>query len=88
MRHTITIHSALPSDTIENRLAILTAGGPFRVPDLAHLGGGVWSFTLQPSRPGLAIGFGKVAELLLLLAREFEVEAVEWSSPGALAAAS
>ena len=88
MRHAITIHTALPRDTLENRLAALTVGGPFRVPDLAHLGGGLWSFTLQPSRHGLAIGFGKVAELLLLLAREFEVEGVEWSSPGALAAAS
>ncbi len=88
MRYTITIRSVLPREAIEFRLPGLTAGGPFQVRDLVHLGGGVWSFTLHPVRSGLAVGFGKVAELLVLLAREFEVEAVERSSHNALAAAS
>jgi hypothetical protein len=88
MRYTITIHSVLPRETIEERLPSLMAGGPFQVREFVHLGGRVWSFTLQPCRPGMAVGFGKLAELLVLLAREFEVEAVERSARGALAAAS
>ena len=88
MRYTITIRSVLPRETIEGRLPGLTAGGAFQVRDLVHLGAGVWAFTLQPVRPGLAVGFGKVAELLVPLAREFEVEAVERSAVGTLAAAS
>lgn len=88
MRYSVTIRSFLPRDTIEGRLPSLTAGGPFQVLDIVHLGGGVWSFTLQPSRPGLTVGFGKVAELLVLFAREFDVEAVGRSPIGALAAAS
>jgi hypothetical protein len=88
MRYTITIRSAMTRDMVEERLPRLTAGGPFQVRDLAHLGGGAWAFTLQPVRPGLAVGFGKVAELLVLLAREFDVDAVERSAVNALAAAS
>ncbi len=88
MRYTITIRSVLPRDMLQDRLPDLTAGGPFQIGDLAHQGGGAWSFTLRPSRPGMAVGFGKVAELLVLLGREFEVEAVERSALGALAAAS
>jgi hypothetical protein len=36
----------------------------------------------------MVVGFGKVAELLVLLAREFDVEAVQRSAINALAAAS
>jgi hypothetical protein len=88
MRYTVTIRSILPREAIEGRLPCLTAGGAFQVRDLVHLGAGVWAVTLQPVRPGLAVGFGKVAELLVLLSREFEVEAVERSAVGTLAAAS
>lgn len=88
MRYSITIRSGLPRHAIEDRLPSLMAGGPFQARNLAPLGGGTWSFTLQPSRPGMAVGFGKVAEVLVLVAREFEVEAVEGSGLGALAAAS
>lgn len=88
MRYTITIKTGLARDGIEERLPRLTEGGPFHVRDLVHLGGGVWAFTLQSVRPGMAVGFGKVAELLVLLAREFDVEAVQRSAINALAAAS
>ena len=73
----ITIETRASRQQIEDRLLELTANGPFAVRDLLHLGGGVWSVTLEPVRPGLAVGFGKVAELQLLLVREFDVYAVE-----------
>lgn len=88
MRYRITITSALPSGSTEQRLPDLVASGPFRVWDLRHIGGGAWTFTLQPVRPGLAVGFGNVAELLVRLAREFEVIAVDRAAVEALAAAS
>lgn len=88
MRYTIRIRSAMTRDMIEERLPRLTAGGPFQARDLAQLGAGAWVFALQPVRPGLAVGFVKVAELLVLLGREFDVDAVERSAISALAAAS
>lgn len=88
MRYRITITSALPPGSTEHRVPSLASGGPFRVRDIVHLGGGAWTFTLQPVRPGLAVGFGNVAELLVLLAREFDVIAVERVSVEALASAS
>lgn len=88
MHAKITITTSLPRAALEPLLADLTAGSPFRVRNLDHLGGGLWAFALQPLRPGLAIGFAKVAEMLVLLAREFPVEAVEHVAVGAAAPAS
>lgn len=88
MRCSVTIHTVLPRAAVELRLARLTSGGPFQPQDLAHLGGGLWTFTLQPRRPGLAVGFAKVAELLVVVAREFDIDRVERLAAGALAAAS
>lgn len=73
----ITIETRASRQQIEDRLFQLTADGPFAVRDLLHLGGGVWTVMLEPVRPGLAVGFSKVAELQLLLVREFDVYAVE-----------
>lgn len=83
----ITIETRAPRQQIEQRLLQLTENGPFSVRDLLHLGAGVWAFTLEPVRPGLALGFGKVAELQLLLVREFDVYAVERLPTTATAAA-
>ncbi len=88
MHYTVTIRTHLPRSALEHRLSPLTTAGPFAVRDLAHVGGGSWVFTLQPIRPGMAIGFAKVAELLVLLCREFHVDAVERTATGPLAAAS
>jgi len=88
MHYRIRIRTAATRVALEDRLPSLTAGGPFHVQELAHEGSGVWTFTLQPIRPGMMIGFGKVAELLVLLAREFDVDAVERSTMATLAAAS
>jgi len=88
MRAKVMISTGLPRAALEPRLAKLTAGGPFRVRDLDHLGAGVWAFGLQPQRPGLSIGFAKVAELLVLLAREFPIDAVEHIALGATTAGS
>lgn len=77
MHATITITTGLPRAAVEGRLADLAGAGPFRVRDLTPLGGGIWNFAIHPFRPGLSVGFAKVAELLVLLAREFHVERVE-----------
>lgn len=61
---------------------------PFRMRDLAPAGHGLWTFRLEPTRRDMLVGFGKVAELLVLLAREFEVHAVGRAPASALAAAS
>jgi hypothetical protein len=83
MHAQVTISTGFPRAALEPRLAKLTAGGPFRMRDLAHVGGGVWTFAIQPQRPGLSIGFAKFAELLVLLAREFHIDAVEHFATGA-----
>ena len=88
MHATITISAASPRATVERRLAALTAAGPFRVRSFAPLENGAWEVVLRPARPGVAIGFAKLAELLVLLAREFHIEAVERISSGAAPAAS
>lgn len=88
MHYTVSLRTASGRQSLDDRLRALTAGGPFRVGDLAPVGFGAWTFRLQPARPEIAVGFAKVAELLVLLAREFEVQAVERSPSRAVAAAS
>lgn len=88
MQCTISIRTAASRQVVDDRLRQLTGGGPFRMGDLVTVGVGVWRFHLQPVRQGMVIGFGKVAELLVLLAREFEVHSVERSPVRSVAAAS
>lgn len=73
MRYILTIRAASPRHEIESRLRELTRPGPFRVGAVSPLGGDSLAFVLEPATPSIAIGFAKVAELLLLLARGFEV---------------
>lgn len=86
--YSVSVRMAADHRAVEERLRGLTAGGPFRVRELARVGVGAWAFRLEPVRPQLAIGFGKVAEFLVLLAREFDVQAVERLPSHAIAAAS
>jgi len=86
--YTVSVRTAAGRQVVEDRLRVLAAGGPFRVRELAPVGVGVWAVRLQSVRPEMAIGFGKVAEFLVLLAREFDVQAVERSPSHAIAAAS
>jgi len=88
MHATITISSASPRAAVEQRLAALTAAGPFRVRGLDPLENGTWEVAFRPARPGMPIGFAKVAELLVLLAREFHIESMERISSGAAMAVS
>lgn len=88
MFYSISVKTTFPRQHVDERLRVLAAGGAFRVRDLAPVGGGAWVFRLQPIRPDMAVGFGKVAEFLVLLAREFDVQAVERSPARAIAAAS
>lgn len=88
MNYSITFRTPLHRDILEERLQQLTADGPFRVPTVSHHGGGVWTASLQPTRPGMAIGFAKVAELLVLLTREFDVSGVQRLAASPIAAAS
>jgi hypothetical protein len=89
MHYTVTIGTAASRQMLDERLRTLTAGGPFCVGGLDAVGGGTWSVHLAPARAGLAVGFGKVAELLILLAREFEVHGVVARTvPRSVAAAS
>lgn len=88
MSYAITFRTPLPHGMLEQRLQRLTADGPFRVPRLSHHGDGVWTAAVEPARPGLAIGFAKVAELLVLLTREFDVSGVQPFEATPLAEAS
>lgn len=83
----ITIRTPAPRPDIEGRLRTLTASGPFRIRDLSPRGKDEWLLTLEPARPALALGFGKVAELLVLLSRECDVLAIERTPGPSLAAA-
>jgi hypothetical protein len=87
VRYKITIRSIRTRAGVEERLAGLVAGGPFRVLDVGHMGGAAWTFAVEPSRPGIVVGFGKVAEFLWLLARDFDVDSVE-RLPGEASAAA
>jgi hypothetical protein len=86
--YTISVRAAVGRHVVEERLRVLAAGGAFRVREIATVGVGLWAFGLQQVRPELAVGFGKVAEFLVLLPREFDVHAVERSPSHAIAAAS
>lgn len=68
-----TVRSPLGQAAIDRRLRELAGTGPFRVGVLSPLGGDRWSFCLEPARPGIAIGFGKVAEFVVLLSRAIDV---------------
>jgi hypothetical protein len=76
MHYTVSIRTAAGRQELDDRLWKLTADGPFRVAGLDPVGAGTWAFHLAPTRADMAVGFGKVAELLVLLAREFEVQSV------------
>ncbi|MBM3954979.1 MAG: hypothetical protein FJ309_10260 [Planctomycetes bacterium] len=84
----ITLRTAASRPAIESRVATLAGNGPFSVRDISPREAETWTLTLGPSRPGMAIGFGKVAELLVLLGREFDVAAVDCTADEALAVAS
>ncbi|MFN9367212.1 MAG: hypothetical protein ACK6CT_00375 [Planctomycetia bacterium] len=88
MNYSITFRTPLARGMLEERLRRLTADGPFHVPTLSHHGGGAWTAVLRPARPDMVIGFAKVAELLVLLTREFDVSAVQPLAAPPLAAAS
>jgi hypothetical protein len=88
MTYSVTIRCASSTEMPGERLGNLTAAGPFRMRDLAPAGRGLWTFRLEPVRRDMLLGFGKVAELLVLLAREFEVLTVVRSAGSGLAAAS
>lgn len=84
----ITLESALPRQVVEQRLEALVAAGPFAVRGLVPSGAGRWLLTLRTVRPGLAVGSVKVAELLVLVTREFELHAVQRLPAAGVAAAS
>lgn len=81
MHSTITIRTAAGRHVLHERLQALTAGGPFQVCGLEPVGVGTWTFHLATTRSDMVVGFGKVAEFLVLLAREFDVQAVAGRTP-------
>jgi hypothetical protein len=88
MIYRITIMTTLSRAVLDDRLLRLSADGPFHVGDLTPVDAGLWAFAVQPVRPGMAVGFSKVAELLVLLAREFDVQSVDRLPLRAISAAS
>ena len=86
--YTVSVGTAAGHQLVEKRLREFASGGPFRISELAPVGVGAWVFRLQPARPEMVIGFGKVAEFLVLLAREFDVHAVGRAPSRSVAAAS
>jgi hypothetical protein len=88
MTYRLTIASRFSRAIVEDRLLRAITEGPFLVRDLAPAAPGVWTFSLEPRRPEMAIGFAKVAELLVLLGREFEIQSLARFPERAIAAAS
>ena len=78
MLHRIEIdfESDLPRESLERRLEALSRGGPFAVGRLVPCGAGRWTLWCGLAKQGTAVGFGKVAELQILLARQVEPIAV------------
>ena len=88
MTYRLLIQTSFSRPVLEDRLLRITSAGPFLVRDLKPVEPGIWTFMVQPERPDMAIGFGKIAELLVLLARDFEVQALDRAPLRPIAAAS
>ena len=72
----IVLETSLAQETLRQRLTERTATGPFSLRGLQAVGPGRWSATWIPRDPALVVRFGKVAELVCLLSREFELHSV------------
>jgi hypothetical protein len=72
----IVLDSPLSQERLRSRLGHLIVNGPFRIHVLVSVGHGRWSIGFVPRDAALVVRFGKVAELVCLLAREFEVHSV------------
>lgn len=73
----ITFETKRSRDHIARVLERVTDNGPFRVEALGHVGPDWWVTSVRRADPAVIVGFAKVAELLALLAREFEIHAVQ-----------
>lgn len=81
-----TIRTTLGEPALDRRLRELAGDGPFRIGRISPVGGDRWVFRLEPVRPDIAIGFGKVAEFVVLLSRAIEVTEFSRVPDDALAA--
>lgn len=76
----LTFTSTRASHAVAQMLEETLIAGPLTLTELTQAGPHQWSATLGPLRTGLTIGFAKVAEILVLIAREVTVETVSFDS--------
>jgi hypothetical protein len=84
----IVIEAGQEPDVLERRLREVAASEAFALRALVPSGAGMWTVTCSPGRPEMVVGFSKVAELVGLLAREFEVHAIRRLPAATVVAAS
>ena len=88
MHYEMTLRTGLDRDQLEARIRELSESGPFAVSRPEPTSGGHWRVALRPRRTDIAIGFAKVAEFQLLLARTAEVLVMRRTDSDELAVAS
>ena len=88
MAYEITYRTGLARDALVALLENIGAGGPFAVAAPETCGVETWLLRIEPRHPDLAVGFAKVAEFQMLLARSGEVLAFTRTDIGSLAVAS
>lgn len=88
MRYEITFRTGSTREVLGALVDDVSATGPFSIAAPEQRGTDTWLLRIEPRRHGLAVGFAKVAELLLLLARIGEVTAFIRTDVDEFAAAS
>ena len=88
MRYEITFRTGLAREALGLLVDEVSAAGPFAVGTPEPKGLDTWLLRIEPHHGGLAVGFAKVAELQLLLARAGEVLLLARTDADDLAVAS
>lgn len=70
----LTFTSTRATHAVAQMLEETLIAGPLTLTELTQSGPHQWKASLEPMRAGLAVGFTKVAEILVLIAREVTVE--------------
>lgn len=82
----LTFTSTRASHAVAQMLEETLIAGPLTLTELTQSGPHQWNASLEPMRPGITVGFAKVAEILVLIAREVTVETATFDNDARAAA--
>lgn len=84
----ITFQSGQARESVHQTVSRFLDAGPFEVTSLEHRSAHTWVLSLRQASPSVSVNFTKVAELQILLAREFDLLAAVRTDVAPFAAAS